>query len=425
MLDKISIHPPRVGWDFRWKLRRCSSCISIHPPRVGWDIYSPSPAFQRSHFNPPTPCGVGPGAFAHFAISNLFQSTHPVWGGTLADYLFNHWTPISIHPPRVGWDATVLTEIGYIKAFQSTHPVWGGTQFVEKLAGLNADFNPPTPCGVGLALTSNSCKGDTFQSTRPVVGWDLAVFVLVYFIVISIHPPRVGWDFHRMVLIPAVMISIHPPRVGWDRFFCYYWRCWLISIHPPRVGWDSGAEPRGVYLCLFQSTHPVWGGTNGLCVDPSRRDFNPPTPCGVGPLAFARFAISNLFQSTHPVWGGTVLPCNFSEFIYISIHPPRVGWDSPPFPVNPHPLISIHPPRVGWDMSSCEYWSKLAIFQSTHPVWGGTFGTYPATVPFEDFNPPTPCGVGPHWDGQPRVGLCMHSCDLFQSTHPVWGGTLD
>ena len=35
----------------------------------------------------------------------------------------------------------------------------------------------------------------------------------------------------------------------------------VISIHPPRVGWDSSFSIRPLSLYIFQSTHPVWGGT--------------------------------------------------------------------------------------------------------------------------------------------------------------------
>ncbi len=40
--NKISIHPPREGWNLRF-VRRCghAHAISIHPPREGWD-----PGFQ-------------------------------------------------------------------------------------------------------------------------------------------------------------------------------------------------------------------------------------------------------------------------------------------------------------------------------------------------------------------------------------------
>ena len=101
----------------------------------------------------------------------------------------------------------------------------------------------------------------------------------------------------------------------------------------------------------FQSTHPVWGGT---CAR---------SP-GLDPVKF---------QSTHPVWGGTQ---------------PIISWISV-F------SISIHPPRVGWDTKGGFFCVGQVVFQSTHPVWGGT-----------------------------RMAILENAYGVFQSTHPVWGGTM-
>ena len=35
--ERISIHPPREGWDIGLGIQRGRSSISIHPPREGWD----------------------------------------------------------------------------------------------------------------------------------------------------------------------------------------------------------------------------------------------------------------------------------------------------------------------------------------------------------------------------------------------------
>ena len=56
----------------------------------------------------------------------------------------------------------------------------------------------------------------------------------------------------------------------------------------------------------FQSTLPVWGGTEII----------------IPPEGYV------LFQSTLPVWGGTELLAYGDANQYISIHPPRVGRDS-------------------------------------------------------------------------------------------------
>ena len=78
----------------------------------------------------------------------------------------------------------------------------------------------------------------------------------------------------------------------------------------------------------------------------------------------------------------------------ISIHPPREGWDSPPHGGSESASISIHPPREGWDLLEFRPFLISVSFQSTHPVRGGTKAY-----------------------SQGRY-IC-----LFQSTHPVRGGT--
>ena len=100
--------------------------ISIHPPRVGWDCSPASTTTNGWNFNPPTPCGVGLFDGKQMARLPIFQSTHPVWGGTGVRAEQAKEIVISIHPPRTGWDVfwVILREIPFY-------------------------FNPPTPCGVG------------------------------------------------------------------------------------------------------------------------------------------------------------------------------------------------------------------------------------------------------------------------------------
>ena len=81
--------------------------------------------------------------------ASLFQSTHSVWSGTLPAPALRHDESISIHPLRVEWD-----------------------QRASLLCEKDADFNPPTPCGVGL-------DGSRIRDKR---------------LDISIHPLRVEWD---------------------------------------------------------------------------------------------------------------------------------------------------------------------------------------------------------------------------------------
>ena len=128
---------------------------------------------------------------------------------------------------------------------------------------------------------------------------------------------------------------------------------------------------------------------------------------------FQRFA----FQSTHPVWGGTAGPITQTIHGGISIHPPRVGWDidnicakldaidfNPPTPCGVGPRADISCPRWSANFNPptpCGVGRRdknpnktRGQFQSTHPVWGGTRFSNQSLGDSPDFNPPTPCGVG-------------------------------
>ena len=77
----------------------------------------------------------------------------------------------------------------------------------------------------------------------------------------------------------------------------------------------------------FQSTHPVWGGTDAI-----------------------EERLRALAISIHPPRvGWDLLWCLKNAIVHISIHPPRVGWDGLSPPSKTKTPISIHPPRVGWD----------------------------------------------------------------------------
>ena len=153
---------------------------------------------------------------------------------------------------------------------------------------------------------------------------------------------------------------------------------------------------------------------------PSLPYFNPPSPCGEGrgrggpccrrgsisihpPRVGRDDAPPSItdgtmpFQSTLPVWGGTVPAPGDLRARYISIHPPRVGRDLRPATHRAgFNLISIHPPRVGRDQR-CQNDDKKRA----------------------DFNPPSPCGEGRYVVYRRTAWTCR-----FQSTLPVWGGTV-
>ena len=53
------------------------SKISIHPPRAGWDDKSPPSGAGLRHFNPPPPCGVGPRQIRSCLIQEYFNPPTP------------------------------------------------------------------------------------------------------------------------------------------------------------------------------------------------------------------------------------------------------------------------------------------------------------------------------------------------------------
>ena len=148
MLAQISIHPPRVGWDSRLLEARCKSAqISIHPPRVGWDEgFHMLPLVKPISIHPPR---VG--------------WDHRVCCGDPTGH-------ISIHPPRVGWDLLGGVFPHQRQDFNPPTPCGVGLHPVRALSIRRWDFNPPTPCGVGLSFAMIRAGYGQFQSTHPVWG---------------------------------------------------------------------------------------------------------------------------------------------------------------------------------------------------------------------------------------------------------------
>ena len=113
----------------------CVACprskISIHPPRVGRDTSQPPP----------------------FDATTLFQSTLPVWGGTPPSRCVTHHGRYFNPPSPCGEGPGAMIALLFAPVFQSTLPVWGGTRRWHKTARrIPWNFNPPSPCGEGLML---------------------------------------------------------------------------------------------------------------------------------------------------------------------------------------------------------------------------------------------------------------------------------
>ena len=85
--------------------------------------------------------------------------------------------------------------------FQSTLPVWGATVAHILRNPTFADFNPRSPCGERPPENISNPAVTLFQSTLPVWGATPAVRLHGAPGQISIHAPRVGSDDSGFVAI--------------------------------------------------------------------------------------------------------------------------------------------------------------------------------------------------------------------------------
>ena len=146
-----------------------------------------------------------------------------------------------------------------------------------------------------------------------------------------------------------------------------------ISIHAPRVGCDLVQDYVATSPWIFQSTHPVWGATQGpIGPQGPKGEFQSTHPVWGATVINQEAVEIALFQSTHPVWGATrgarrELPLESFQ----STHP---VWGATPAQLHPwvRLSISIHAPRVGCDDDYRSPRKFKLGFQSTHPVWGAT-----------------------------------------------------
>ena len=125
------------------------------------------------------------------------------------------------------------------------------------------NFNPPAPCGAGLAVATRPRFASEFQSTRPLRGGTQLDAAADVPRPISIHPPLAGRDFNQLDI-----------RLRGENF------------NPPApCGAGRNSTPQPTYLVQFQSTRPLRGGT----------------------IAPSFLYVPVGFQSTRPLRGGTAI----------------------------------------------------------------------------------------------------------------------
>ena len=184
------------------------------------------------------------------------------------------------------------------------------------------------------------------------------------------------------------------------------------------------------------------------------RNFNPPAPCGAGPLIPRPVLDTVTFQSTRPLWGGTGCLGKDVGRRKISIHPPLAGRDPKRsvivivFVISIHPPraviddarnISIHPPLAGRDPAADRVADRRALI-SIHPPLAGRDAFFFCVVEISriSIHPPlagrdvSPGGgrrarcisIHPPLAGRDwRASRSPRRSRAFQSTRPLRGGT--
>ena len=216
-------------------------------------------------------------------------------------------SPISIHAPRTGSDASERACGDRPRKFQSTLPARGATRDGDggDLMEVISIHAPRTGSDEGVnQLTIR----EVFQSTLPARGATLAItmrtFRACYFNPRSPHGERRA--YHTTCDRVADHFNPRSPHGERRQARREEARRRKISIHAPRTGSDADAALRMAAAMQFQSTLPARGATT------SRMRKN----CYF------------LFQSTLPARGATFPPCSRRHIRCISIHAPRTGSDN-------------------------------------------------------------------------------------------------
>ena len=210
--------------------------ISIHAPREGGDTGKIIIRYQIFRFQSTPPARGATTGTPHRPTGRAFQSTPPARGATTDIRYAVIDTPISIHAPREGGDASSYAAPPRIALFQSTPPARGATGH----------------------------RNDRLLE-----------------IAISIHAPREGGDSTMRSRIVARVISIHAPREGGRRRLSFDSHLGdSFQSTPPARG--ATEYPPALQGCAsFQSTPPARGATAASPFSwTSRCYFNPRPPRG-------------------------------------------------------------------------------------------------------------------------------------------------
>ena len=215
-------------------------------------------------------------------------------------------------------------------------------------------------------------------------------------------------------------ISIHAPHKGGDAGAVL--PCSLqgqISIHAPHKGGDRSFLSSPLKTKQFQSTPPTRGAT--ACPQRWCRpgyDFNPRPPQGGRPCNYLCANAGAPFQSTPPTRGATSdLAVNEYDALFISIHAPHKGGDSPVRPrQQPYGDFNPRPPQGGRPVAQIYLRRKKNYFNPRPPQGGRHTIDRWRLIGNNDFNPRPPQG------GRRRKLLWLVSLFVISIHAPHKGG---
>ena len=331
--------PPARGATLRRRSRcRRGSRFNPRPPRGGRPKIIRKAMLDKLFQSTPPARGATPTARPSGMFA-LFQSTPPARGATIRERACGAPTPVSIHAPRAGGDASNAGKTTACSMFQSTPPARGATLSGDAQDGIRTRFNPRPPRG-GRPHARPRCAVPTSFNPRPPRGGRRLIrsHPQGQRLFQSTPPARGATSGSGSVAPHSIGFNPRPPRGGRPEQAAVDARRAAVSIHAPRAGGDLSRRAGTPRDCF--NPRPPRGGRRGSTRRRScGRCFNPRPPRGGRPRR--RYAAIR------------------------SIHAPRAGGDL-------DDLVSIHAPRAGGDAGVPVVAACIPTFQSTPPARGAT-----------------------------------------------------
>ena len=239
-----------------------------------------------------------------------FQPTRPVRGGTRGEYqiVFNRLN--NFNPPApCGAGPGIVPQFGDPEEYFNPPAPCGAGLTIKPRSPPLPHFNPPAPCGAGLPFPAGTRRNGNFNPPAPC-GAGPFPNPFSRFRLFNFNPPAPcgAGRFLSSSYTEVMSISTHPPRAGRDSVF-QSGNFFSVGFQPTRPVRDGTAKlPLGYADVCGISTHPPRAGRDLLrrCHPRSTcRHFNPPAPCGAGLLMCTLIFIrSNHFNPPAPCGAG-------------------------------------------------------------------------------------------------------------------------